>query len=121
MKHMYLFVALTFGSLSLNAMERESRIKLSEQKLIKMSDWERESHQKLYKFDIIGNSVGAAIYSTAFALLAFKNLRQSPQARIIWPFTGVMAMMHTFFLYKDVKKYNYAKYGLKEHRELVVE
>jgi hypothetical protein len=116
MKHMYLLVALTFGSLSLNAMKRESRVKLSEKKLVK--DDLAEFHQKEARGNIVMTS---ALGITHLAVLASKKIRRGPGARTMVPFLSCLTIGYTCLLYKSVKDYNLAKQGLRWHRELIVE
>jgi hypothetical protein len=116
MKNMYLVVALTFGSLSLNAMEHESRVKLSEPKLVK--DKYAEYHQTQHRDGIIMIS---AVMASHVALLASKRIRRGPDARTVVPFLSFLTMGYTCLLYKSVKDYNLAKQGLRWHREIVVE
>ncbi len=116
MKHTYLIVALTFGSLSLNAMERECRVRLSEPKLVK--DKYAEFHQKEYRDCIVKIS---AVMVPHVGLLASKRIRRGPDARIVVPLLSFLTMGYTCLLYKSVKDYNLAKQGLRWHRELVVE
>jgi len=116
MKNMYLLVALMFGFLSLNAMERESKVRLSEPKLVK--DHLAEFHQKTYRNNIIMVSV---VLAPHLALLASKRIRRGPDARTVVPFLSFLTMGYTCLLYKSVKDYNLAKQGLRWHREIVVE
>lgn len=116
MKNMYLFVALVFGFVGLNAMNHESRVKLSEPKLVK--DDLAEFHQGTYRKNII---IISAVMAPHLALLASKRIRRGPDARTVVPFLSFLTVGYTCLLYKSVKDYNLAKQGLRWHREIVVE
>ncbi len=116
MKYAYLIVALTFGFLETNAMKHESRVRLSEKKLVK--DDLAEFHQSVYRDNII---MSGGLLGIHLPLLGSKKFRRGPDARIGVPFVSCLAIGYTLLLYKSVKDYNLAKQGLRWHREIVVE
>jgi hypothetical protein len=116
MKHVCVIVALIFGFSGTNAMNHESRVRLSEKKLVK--DDLAEFHQSVYRNNII---MSGGLLGTHLALLGSKKIRRGSDARINVPFVSCLAMGYAFLLYKSVKDYNLAKQGLREHRELIVE